>query len=136
MALIRRLLAGKDPALPRLGLPFVDVRNVAAMHLAALDRPASVGRRYLAAAGSMWLSDVAHVLGAAWPDRRIVTRTAPGLLVRLLALLDADLRESASMLGEFRRLDSTPARRDLEIDFVPVQTAVRDCAAALVALGA
>lgn len=49
LALVERILKGRDPMLPPTGLPVVDVRDVAEMHLRALQRPETEGRRYIAA---------------------------------------------------------------------------------------
>jgi len=44
---IQRLLAG-IPAAPRLGFTFVDVRDVADLHIRALSAPAAGGERFIA----------------------------------------------------------------------------------------
>ncbi|MCW1934717.1 NAD-dependent epimerase/dehydratase family protein [Pararhodobacter zhoushanensis] len=136
VALIRRLLSGKDPALPHMGLPVADVRDIARMHLAALETDASIGGRYLGASGSLWLIDIARLLQQTYPDRKLARREAPNWAIRLLGLVDADVRESTAMLGERRVLDTSRAQQELGMRFVPVETAIKDCAAALVAMGA
>ncbi|SQD97675.1 NAD-dependent epimerase/dehydratase (fragment) [Parafrankia sp. Ea1.12] len=49
--LVRRLLAGAMPAIPRLYSGVVDVRAVAELHLLAMNSPAAAGQRFLAVAG-------------------------------------------------------------------------------------
>ncbi len=135
VGLVRRLLSGKDPVVPRFGFAIVDVRDVARAHVAALDRPDTAGRRYVLAAGSMWFSEMGRALKAAHPDRRIPTRTAPDLLIRALALVDPSLRTVVPLLGTRDRLDSAAARADLGIDFIPPEAALRATARDLIAAG-
>ena len=59
---IERVLAAKDPAMPDLSFPLVDVRDVAAMHVRCIDRPATFGQRYLAAAGTYSFVQIARTL--------------------------------------------------------------------------
>jgi dihydroflavonol-4-reductase len=135
VGLVQRLMRGKDPLLPRFGFPIVDVRDVAAAHAEALARPATQGNRYVLAAGSLWFADMGRILKAAHPERKIPTRTAPDLLIRALALFDADLRTAVRLLGVCDRLDASAARRDLGIDFIAPEEALRATAADLLKKG-
>src|SRR3954468_8424447 len=54
---VKRLLDGM-PAMPRLGFTFVDVRDVADLHIRALPEPAGAGQRFLATDEFLWISDV------------------------------------------------------------------------------
>lgn len=136
LSLVERALKARDPAVPRIGFGFVDVRDVALMHLRAIERPDTAGRRYVASAGSMWLQDMARVLKAAYPDRRIVTRLAPDWLLRAIGLWDRSIGAIAPRLGQIDRVSNARARAEMGIAFIPPDQAVRDAAAWLVANGA
>jgi dihydroflavonol-4-reductase len=58
---IERLLNGM-PAVPRLGFTFVDVRDVADLHIRAMTDAAAGGERFLAVDRFLWLKDVARIL--------------------------------------------------------------------------
>jgi dihydroflavonol-4-reductase len=58
---IQRLLGGM-PAAPRLGFTFVDVRDVADLHIRAMTSAAAGGGRFIATDEFMWMPDVANVL--------------------------------------------------------------------------
>ncbi len=124
VGLVARILSGKDMAWPRFGFPLVDVRDVAEMHLRALERSESAGRRYLGAAGSMWLSEMARTLREAHPGRRIPARTAPDLMVRLLALFDAEVRSILPDLGTLHRVSARRAEEELGIRFTPPEASL------------
>ena len=131
--LVERILAGKDPAVPDLGFPVVDVADVARMHLAAAERDAAAGGRYLGAAGWMTMLEMARLLAAEYPDRKIATRKAPGWLIRGLSYFDKSLKTVAPQIGRTLRVDATATKRDLGIAFAPPATSVRRAAAAILA---
>src|SRR6478672_697530 len=83
---IERLLTGRMPGLPRLGFAYIDVRDVAALEVAALSAPEAGGQRLLAAGPFLWFSDVAKILRERLGEdaRKVPTRTVPDILVRVL----------------------------------------------------
>ena len=97
----------------------------------ALDRPQTIGRRYIAADRAMRMPELTAVLKAAYPARRIPTRTAPRLLMRLVALFDPAIRMILPALGRPLSIDNTAARRDFALTFVPAEESVRRTAAFL-----
>ena len=46
VAIVRRFLDGKPPAIPRLGFSVVDVRDLAALHVNAMTAPDAAGERF------------------------------------------------------------------------------------------
>jgi dihydroflavonol-4-reductase len=135
VGLIARMMRGRDPMMPRLGFPIVDVRDVATAHVRALATPAAAGLRIAAVADSAWLADLARALKQAWPDRRLPTRTAPDVVVRLLALFDPQVRAALPMLGRLTQMSNARARSVLGMDFIPAALAARASAESLIALG-
>ncbi len=124
LGLIERILKGRDPMLPSFGFPLVDVRDVAEMHLRALQRPETTGRRYIAAAGSMAMVDMGRTLKAAYPARRIPTREAPKALVRLLAFFDPSIKSILPKLGHLERVSNARAVSEMGIEFIAPKAAL------------
>jgi dihydroflavonol-4-reductase len=135
LQVVERLLRGRDPAVPRFGFGIVDVRDIAAMHLRAMERPETAGRRYIGSAGSMWMEEMAATLKAAYPARRISTRRAPDWLLRVIALWDRDVRTILPRIGKRDLVSSARARAELGIDFIPPAEALRASADGLVKAG-
>jgi dihydroflavonol-4-reductase len=111
--LIRNLLEGQ-PGCPKINSGFVDVRDVADLHLRAMTDPAARGERFLAISGeSMWLVDVAKILrrrlGAA--ASKVPTRVVPNWVVRLAALRNPALRGLVPLLGVSLNATGEKARR-------------------------
>lgn len=124
LALVERILKGRDPMMPPVGQPVVDVRDVAEMHLRALQRPETAGRRYIAASGSMAFVDMGRTLKAAYPTRRIPTREAPPVLMRLLALLDPSIRTILPKLGHLERVSNARAVKEMGMEFIAPKAAL------------
>lgn len=135
ISIIANILRGKFPMLPPYGGPVADVRDVAQMHLRALELPAAAGRRFLAAGGSLWVREMAEVLAAAHPDRRIRRPQGPAWLMRLIARLDPGLRALRPDFGRFERVSTEAARSVLGMTFAPPDEAIRATARYLVAEG-
>lgn len=133
--IILRMLHGM-PGVPRIGLRVVDVRDVAAAHVLALDNPASAGRRFIVVGDLLRMSEVGAVLHAAFPQ--LVTRAPrelPDWLVRLAARFQPDLRTLVPMLGR-RYSYTTAAARDV-LGWLPrpSREVIVDTAQSLIDLG-
>jgi dihydroflavonol-4-reductase len=130
---IQRLLDGM-PAMPRLGFTFVDVRDVADLHLRAMTEPAAGGERFIATDEFLWTADVAKVirdrLGDAAP--KVPTRVAPNLLVRAMSLIDGGIRPYVNDLGRQQWMSSEKARRQLGWAPRPIGDSIDDTARALI----
>lgn len=124
LGLVERILKGRDPMLPSIGFPLVDVRDVAEMHLRALQRPETTGRRYIAAAGSMAMVDMGRTLKAAYPTRRIPTREAPKAIVRLLSLFDPAIKSILPKLGHLERVSNARAVSEMGMEFIAPKAAL------------
>lgn len=133
--LVLRIMKARDPMMMPYGLPWVDVRDVAEMHLRALERPQTAGRRYIAAAGSVTLAGIAQQFKKAWPARRFPVREAPGFAVRLLSLFDTSLKVHLPKLGRLERVSNQRAQQEMDMRFIPVSQALRASADWLVANG-
>jgi dihydroflavonol-4-reductase len=137
IALVKRLLDGAMPGCPDLGFGLVDVRDVAELHLRALQAPGMAGERFIASGPFMKLIDIAQVLkrelGA--QAARVPTRRLPDWLVRLAARFDPLLRTAVGELGAERHTDATHARERLGWVPRPAEQSIVDTARSLIAQG-
>jgi dihydroflavonol-4-reductase len=134
LQLIERILSGKDPMQPDIGFGIVDVADVSAMHLRALEQPESAGKRYIASGPSATMPEVARHLAKRFPNRRIATRVAPVFVLRLLGLFDRSVKTVLPALGAPPVFDGSRARNELGIEFIGWEVAVDRAADAVVAL--
>jgi dihydroflavonol-4-reductase len=131
---IQRLVNGSMPAAPRLGFTFVDVRDVADLHLLAMTNPAAGGERFIAADQFLWVADVARVLRERLGDQasKVPTRVAPNVLIRALALFDGSLRSVIGDLGKRQWFSSEKARSMLGWQPRPVEDSIEETARSLI----
>ena len=137
VGVVADLMKGKFPALPAVGLQLVDVRDVSAAHIAAMNDPASIGERYIVADGFCDMKHIAQVLREAHPERasKIPTRGMPDFLVRLIALFNRDMKTIALELGKRRMGSSEKVKKLLGRDLIPAEDAVRATAETLIRYG-
>ena len=132
---VERLLQGRMPGLPRLGFAFSDVRDVAALEVAAMTAPDAAGQRLLAAGTFLWFADVAAILRERLGEaaRKVPTRRVPDLIVRAIALMDPSVRSVADELGWETRFSLENARSRVGWSPRPVEETIIDCARSLLA---
>lgn len=132
---VERFLSGADPMVPNITFTFVDVRDVARMHVAALNQPETAGERFIASAGDVNMVDLARLLADEYPDRKISTRKAPDFLIRIMAKFVPMLRTVADSLGKDNPIDGTKASTTFGFTYITPQQASLDSASYLIANG-
>lgn len=103
--MVTGLLDGSTPAMPSNGFAVVDVRDVAALHVAALEKPEAKGQRYLAAAEYMPFRAVADVLAEAYPQYAISQKDVPDWIIRLMARFGGPVRQIINDIGNEKHYD-------------------------------
>jgi len=136
--IIQRLMDGSVPGLPRLSFGFVDVRDVADLHLRAMTRPAAKGERFLALAGKfLTFQETALILKARMGPaaERVPTRVLPDWLVRFMGMFDPAIAQVASELGKGKSATNEKARRVLDWEPRSNEDSIADTAESLMRLG-
>ncbi|WP_298280861.1 aldehyde reductase [uncultured Bradyrhizobium sp.] len=116
IGIIKALLDGAMPAVPRIHFGLVDVRDVADLHLRAMTSPNARGERFLAVAGEiMSVQQVGRVLREKLGSqaRRVPRFQVPDWMMRLAARRNPLARAALPLLGKVRRSTSAKAQRVL-----------------------
>ena len=111
--IVKSLLDGAMPAVPRVYFGVVDVRDVADLHLRAMTAPEAKGERFIAVSGeTLSILDIGKVLRRELGSRsrRVPRLQAPDWLVRLAASRIPLLQAVVPMLGRVRHSTSAKAR--------------------------
>jgi dihydroflavonol-4-reductase len=137
LEIVKKLLEGSLPGLPRFGFPLVDSRDIADLHLRALVAPQAAGERFIGGGAFYWMADVARVLKEALGARarKVPTASVPDIVVRLLANFDPVTRSVTFELGRQRGVDSSKAQTMLGWRPRPYRDSIIDCAESLLAAG-
>lgn len=118
--IVQRILDGDMPGYPDMHIPIVDVRDVAAAHLAAMTTPEAAGQRFLVAGSEppMAMKQIGAVLkehlGAA--AKRVPTRSIPDVVVRLAARFKDEFKPVAADLGYVKQISNDKTRRVLGVE--------------------
>jgi len=132
-ALVRQMLRGRVPGSPRIGLPLVDVRDVAEAHVLALEA-GSPSPRYICNATTIWTHDVARTLAARFPDRKISTRRIPDVMAWVGAFFSKQLSFHflRTNLGRFRTISGERLTSELGLAYRSAEDSIVDCATSIV----
>ena len=133
---IRGMLSGALPVCPPFGTGWVDVRDVADLHLRAMTDPAAVGERFLATSGrSLRMVEVARILHERIGARaaKAPTREMPLVLARMLAAVNPAMRALRGQLGY--NFDATGAKAERVLGWTPrsVADSIQDTAESILA---
>lgn len=110
---IQEMLEGKIKALPNVDSGYVDVRDVASLHILTMTSPKANGERFLATTGeTLSMMDVANILREAFPDRadKLPKKTVPNVVIKAAAIFDPKLRMIASIVGKYAETSNEKAK--------------------------
>jgi nucleoside-diphosphate-sugar epimerase len=137
--IIQRMLSGGFPAFPRMFVPMVDVRDVAAAHAAAVTAPDAAGKRILVTTGedAIELREIGALLKSELGDAaaKVPTKRVPDLVVKAMAVKDPNLRSVAADLGFVKQVSDARLRGVLGVQPRPAREAVMASARSLIERG-
>jgi len=112
--MIRGMLDGTMKGVPKIRFCYVDVRDVADLHLKAMVLPAAKGQRFLATSGkAISMLDIADILHAGLGAKaaRVPRKELPGWLIRVVALFNPRVRLVLPHLGIAKEASHEKASR-------------------------
>ncbi len=136
--LIHRMLRGELAGCPKITSGYVDVRDVADLHLRAMTAPAAKGQRFIAVAGeSISVLNIAHILRHALGDKasKVPTKELPNWLLRVVGWFNPQVRLLVPHLGLVKRASHAKASQLLGWQPRSNQEAVLATAQSLLELG-
>ena len=110
--IIRTMLSGGMPAVPRTYFGLVDVRDAADLHLRAMMSEVAAGERFIAVSGhTLSMLEVAKVLraGLGAAAAKVPTQQLPDAVVKTMAMATPRLRQVVPQLGKIRRASNAKA---------------------------
>ncbi|UYO00474.1 MAG: NAD-dependent epimerase/dehydratase family protein [Devosia sp.] len=128
LGMVTGLLDGSTPAMPRIGFVVSDVRDVAEMHVAALQRAESIGQRYLCTTDYMRFEHVADLLRMHYPDAPVTSRVVPDWLLQVLATFGGSVRQIINDVGNEKHYDASKGERLLGRPYRSAEEAVLSAA--------
>jgi dihydroflavonol-4-reductase len=111
---IHGMLNGTIKGLPQMRFPYVDVRDVADLHVKAMEQPAANGQRFLATSGkALSMLDIATTLRSNLGAKatKVPVKELPSWLIRLFALFNPKLKLLVPHLGLVKEASHEKASR-------------------------
>ena len=109
---IQMVATGKMPVAVPLQFGYVDVRDVAAAHILAMQKQVSDGERFALAEKDMWYEDVAKVLRENGFDKA-PKLSVPVWAAKILANFSPELKMALPYIGRVRSVKYTSKAKDL-----------------------
>jgi dihydroflavonol-4-reductase len=131
---VKRLIDGSMPGFPRLGFAVVDVRDLADLHVRALNAPGMANERFIGAGPFMMMREVGQLLhDRLGPEaRKVPKRVIPDFVLRLMAVFDGSIKQVVGELGRTRAADSAHAMAVLGWKMRPAEESIIDTARSLI----
>ena len=129
------LLDGTTPAMPNMGFSVIDVRDVAALHVAALEKPEAIGQRYLATNRYLWFREIADILRAAYPQYKVTMRMVPDWIMRILAYFGGPVRQVIDDIGNEKHFNGRKGEALLGRPYISAEEATLSAAESVIRLG-
>ena len=135
ISLVERILNGSDPMLPDLKFAMVDVRDVARMHVDAINSENTKNERLIASSETRSFVEIAKFLKGVYPKSKVKSAQAPTFIIRLLSLFDGSIKAILPQLGKPMNVSNAKAQRMLSINFIPVDVTLNESADYLIENG-
>jgi dihydroflavonol-4-reductase len=134
--IVQKMMNGDYPGVPKLGFPTVDVRDVVAIHFAALTSEKAIGQRYAATSSSIWFKDIAAIILKAYPGYKkyVKARELPNWFIKIYAIFENSTRMIVPELGFCAHFSTKKIEEDLGIHPISAEDAVIACAQSLIDL--
>jgi nucleoside-diphosphate-sugar epimerase len=130
---IQRLIDGRMPRIPNVGISIIDVWDLAVAHVDALTAPAAAGQRLIVSGDFMWMKDIAAAVKAKLGARggKVPTKMLPDWIVKVGANFSEASRTLKPLLRRSHRFSSEKARRLIGLKTRPAVATVTECAESL-----
>ncbi|XP_078666927.1 uncharacterized protein LOC144908861 isoform X4 [Branchiostoma floridae x Branchiostoma belcheri] len=134
MEAVVRLLQRSMPAVPKINLNIIDVRDVAKAHIIALTNEQAADNRHILVQGNMWLREVAQILAKEFKPQgyNVPTMSCPKFLLRISSWFDGGLRMVVPYVGKVLTCDNKRMKDVLGIEERPLNETILDMAYSLV----
>ena len=137
MLICSQLLGNKTPGILDMNFSIVDVRDVAAAHLVAMEKPEAVGNRYILNSETMVMQEMAQIISEEFCPQgyKIPTRVIPKALLWLGKFLSVQMKILYPSVGKRVRYNNEKMLNELGVKPRPARESIIDACYSLVELG-
>ncbi|MFC3853699.1 NAD-dependent epimerase/dehydratase family protein [Salinispirillum marinum] len=124
LELVEQLMSGKIPMAPPMDMVAVDVRDVARMHVEAIELEATKGERFAASSGAYRIFELGSMLKNWDATLKTPSREAPSWLLKIIGLVSKDVKMVADNIGRTLAVSGDKAEKTFGFKFIPVKDAL------------
>ena len=101
LEIAKQMMQREMPLVPKVNFPMIDVRDVAAAHIAGLHVPEAAGHRHILTHENMWLTDIAKIIDAEFRKQgyNVPSTEAPYPLLWIAGRFDPTIKMLLSDVG-------------------------------------
>lgn len=134
--IIKKIMTGGMPGIPKIQFPCVDVRDVAKAHLQGVLVPEAAGQRFILVNEGVWFMSIGKWLHDKWGNKfKCVHKSLPKFLLSLATLWDEEARTVKPFWGVIKTFDNEKTKQVLGIRFTDMKHSVCEMSETLVATG-
>ena len=128
MKMFKEMLDGKMPMLPQTSINMSDVRDIAKIHVLALENPNANGRRFIVTTEIPYkFKDIAQILK---DDgyKKVSTKEAPNLFLNFMSYFVSDIRGMRAFIGKTYTVDVSETKKVFNWQPISLEKTVLDTA--------
>ncbi|MDG2300366.1 MAG: NAD-dependent epimerase/dehydratase family protein [Acidimicrobiales bacterium] len=100
LTMVSDIINGKYPLVPDISVGFIDVRDVAKLHVSALTAKDAVGKRFIASSDEpLHFTEITGILKNAG-FKKASTRMAPKFLLKIMSIFDDQVKGLLPLVGQ------------------------------------
>jgi len=128
MSMFTQMLQGKMPMVPQASINMSDVRDVAKIHVLALENKEASGKRFIVTTEQSYaFQDVAKILKSNGYDK-VSTKLAPNFLLKLMGNINREAKSMRSFIGKTYNGDVSSTMKTFEWKPINFEKTVLDTA--------
>ena len=122
--IIRQMMIGKMPMVPPITMPCVDVRDVAMMHVAAIENETTYGQRFAATAENLPFIEIGNMVKAVDDTAKTPKSVAPIWLLHVMGVFMKDIKMMLPNIGRNLTVTGAKAEKAFGFTYIPVKDAL------------
>lgn len=137
LSVVKKILSNEIPMVINLNLFLVDVRDVAAGHIAAMHKPGISGSRYLLSGENRWMGEIARTISEEFTPQgyKIASWQMPKIGLWVYSFFDSTMRLVYPILGKVITLSNEKMCNELGVVPRDTRTTILESCYGLIELG-
>jgi dihydroflavonol-4-reductase len=128
MNMFKQLITGEMPMIPKAGINMSDVRDIAKIHVLALENKYASGNRYIVTTQKAYqFQEMAQILKSNGYEK-VTTKLAPNFLLNFMGNFNREARSMRAFIGKTYTGDITPTMSTFEWEPISFEQTLLDTA--------